>query len=257
MTSVYGRKPGRKKKAGSKRMYSYQSRIRYSELDEAGRLKIESLLDYFQDCSTFQSEDLGLGVARLQKEHLVWVLSSWQIVVERYPKLGETVTLGTLPYEFKGFIGYRNFLMSDQAGNRLACANTVWSLLDTRTNRPVRPTEEMLRGYVLEPRLAMDYAPRRIALPGEMTKGEAVTVRKHHLDTNHHVNNGQYVKIAMESLGKEFPVRQLRAEYKKQSFLGDVLIPYTAKTAEGTFVIALKNQAEESCCIVELTKKEE
>ena len=41
-------------------MYSYQSRIRYSELDETGHLKIESLLDYFQDCSTFHSEDLGL-----------------------------------------------------------------------------------------------------------------------------------------------------------------------------------------------------
>ena len=35
-------------------MYQYQTRIRYSELDESGHLKPEALLDYFQDCSTFQ-----------------------------------------------------------------------------------------------------------------------------------------------------------------------------------------------------------
>jgi len=30
-------------------MYQYQTRIRYSELDESGHLKPEALLDYFQD----------------------------------------------------------------------------------------------------------------------------------------------------------------------------------------------------------------
>ncbi|MGN0381038.1 MAG: acyl-[acyl-carrier-protein] thioesterase, partial [Suilimivivens sp.] len=38
-------------------MYTYKSRIRYSEIDEGGNLRLETLLDYFQDCSTFQSED--------------------------------------------------------------------------------------------------------------------------------------------------------------------------------------------------------
>ena len=73
-------------------MYSYQSRIRYSELDETGHLKIESLLDYFQDCSTFHSEDLGLGVEYLRKRHMVWVISSRQIVVSRYHSIREMLT---------------------------------------------------------------------------------------------------------------------------------------------------------------------
>ena len=101
-------------------MYSYKSRIRYSELDESGHLRLESLLDYFQDCSTFQSEDIGLGVDCLKKRHLIWVMSSWQIVVERYPDLCEWVTIGTIPYDFKGFLGFRNFLMTDEEGRRLA-----------------------------------------------------------------------------------------------------------------------------------------
>ena len=52
-------------------MYQYQTRIRYSELDESGHLKPEALLDYFQDCSTFQSEDLGIGIGYLKERNMV------------------------------------------------------------------------------------------------------------------------------------------------------------------------------------------
>lgn len=236
-------------------MYSYKSRIRYSELDETGHLRLESLLDYFQDCSTFHSEDIGLGVDYLKERHLVWVLSSWQIVVERYPKLGETVVVGTAPYDFKGFIGFRNFLMTDEAGNYLACANTLWSLLDTESSRPAKPLEEMRKGYVLEPKLDMEYAPRRIIIPENGQEGEEVVIRPHHLDTNHHVNNGQFVRIALDSLGGNYRVSQLRAEYKKQVMLGDVLVPYIARTEDERCVVALRDREGAVCCIVELKEE--
>lgn len=239
-------------------MYSYQSRIRYSELDETGHLRLESLLDYFQDCSTFHSEDIGLGMDYFRERHLVWAMSSWQIVAERYPKLGEVVTVGTAPYKFKGFLGYRNFLMTDEKENILACANTIWSLLDLRSGLPVKATEEMHEKYGLEPKLAMDYAPRKIAVPPELEQGGPVPIRPHHLDTNHHVNNGQFVRIAMDSLGRRSRhVRQLRAEYKKQVVLGDVLIPYTATAEEGVSVVVLKDEAGTVCCIVELQEERE
>ena len=233
-------------------MYTYQTRIRYSELDETGHLKTEALLDHFQDCSTFHSEDLGLGVEYLKDRHMVWVMSSWQIVVERYPKLGEVVTIGTAPYDFKGFIGYRNFLMTDQDGNRLACANSIWSLLDTESFKPIKPSDEMMKAYTLENKLEMDYAPRKILIPENAQRREAVQIRVHHLDTNHHVNNGQYVRIAIDSLMQKYPIKQLRAEYRKQVYLNDVLIPYVSMTQDEKYVVALKDQDENICCIVEL-----
>ena len=93
----------------------------------------------------------------MKSHHLVWVLSSWQIVVERYPAIGETVEIGTFPYEFKGFLGLRNFCMRTCTGEYLAKANTLWSLLDTQTGRPATPPGDMLEGYRLEPRLEMEY----------------------------------------------------------------------------------------------------
>lgn len=221
-------------------MYCFHTRIRYSESDSEGKLTMAALLNYFQDCSTFHSEDLGLGVEHLKEQHLVWVLSSWQIVVERYPRLCEKVEVGTLAYDFKGFVGLRNFFMKTEQGEYLAKANSVWSLLDTRTGKPTGVSEEMQKGYQMEERLQMEYAPRKIALPKNGEKRESFLVKKHHLDTNYHVNNGQFVMMALEYVPEGLKINQLRAEYKKQAFLGDVLYPYVAETDQG-YTVALQD----------------
>ena len=227
-------------------MYTFESRIRYSEVDSEGILTMESLLDYFQDCSTFHSEDLGVGVDYLKQRHMAWVLNSWQIVVERYPRLCEKVEIGTFPYEFRGFLGYRNFFMKAEDGSWLARANTLWSLLNMETGKPAVPPEEMIRAYRIEPRLPMEYASRKIAIPSNGVEMEPVVIKKHHLDTNHHVNNAQYVNMALELLPegclKDDTIHMLRAEYKKQAFLDDVLYPYVVQEP-AHFMVSLRNES--------------
>ena len=226
-------------------MYSFDSKIRYSECDSEGRLTLPALMNYFQDASTFQSESLGVGVDYLKAHHQVWVLSSWQIDVERYPRLCEDVEIGTFPYDFKAFLGSRNFFMRTNDGQYAAKANSLWSLLDTVTMRPKLPSAELLEKYPLEPKLEMDYASRKITVPEGGVGEEPVTVKKHHLDTNHHVNNGQYINIAMEYLPEGFGgglgVRKLRAEYKMQAFLNDVLYPYVVQSEDGV-IVSLRNE---------------
>lgn len=233
-------------------MYTFQSRIRYSEVGSDGRLTLESLLDYFQDVSTFHSEDLGLGVGYLKEKNMVWVLSSWQIVVERYPQLCENVIVGTAPYEFKGFVGYRNFWMETEEGERLAYANSIWSLMDTVKMVPAKPPAEMLAGYQLAEKLPMDYAPRKISVLGNGQEQEELLVRPHHLDTNGHVNNGQHVRMAMDYIPADFRIRQMRAEYKKQAVLNDRIIPVTAVNAEKTlYTVSLNGEDGRPYSIVE------
>ena len=234
-------------------MYFFDSRVRYSETDSEGKLTLASLINYFQDCTTFHSEDLGLGVDYLARHHLVWVLSSWQIVVERYPKLCEHVKVGTAPYEFKSFLGSRNFVMMTEGGEYLAKANSLWSLLNSDTGKPTAPPEEMLQGYTLYDRLEMDYAPRRIAVPEGGGDRESIIVKKHHLDSNHHVNNGQFVDMAMDFLPSDFVISQMRAEYKKQALLDDVLYPHVVQENCRT-VVLLNDETGRPYVIVEFTE---
>ena len=207
-------------------MYSFESRIRYSETGADGSLTPEKLIDYFQDCSTFQSEDTGIGVGPLRERGLAWIIVYWRVEILRMPVLGEMVRTCTLPYSMKGSVGLRNFYMETCGGERLANANSVWTLVNTETMHPVRIPEEILKGYPLEERLDMQYDSRKIRIPDlPGIQMDPVQVREYHLDTNRHMNNGQYVRIAAGFLPPESTVRVLRIEYRQQAVLGDIILP--------------------------------
>ena len=87
----------------------------------------------------------------------------------------------------------------------------------------------------------MDYAPRKISLPGEGEPKESIIVKEYHLDTNHHVNNGWYVRIARDYLPDNAVIRELRVEYKKQAMLGDEMIPYIYEISDTERIVSLKD----------------
>ena len=180
--------------------YSFDSCVRFSEVGEDQKLTLGSVINYFQDCRTFQSEALGAGVEFLRKQHRVWVLSSWQVVIERYPALCEKIRITTWAYGFKRFLGNRNFTMEDEAGNVVAYANSNWTNLNTETRLPKAVSKEQIDTYRLEKKFPINYAPRKIAVPEGGMEYELFPVRSHNLDTNHHVNNEQYVAMACEYL---------------------------------------------------------
>jgi acyl-ACP thioesterase len=184
----------------------------------------------------------------------VWVLSSWQIVVNEYPKIAERIKLGTWPYDFNRFFGGRNFIMYGEDGRVLAYANSLWTYLNSENGRPVRVEEEVVSKYQLEPKYDMEYADRKITLPEEMEEKESFPVEIYHLDTNHHVNNGQYVKMAGAYLPKGFEIAQMRAEYKKSALLGDMIYPKVAVEADKV-VVSLDDEAGNAFTVVEFLKR--
>lgn len=236
-------------------MYEFKSRVRYSEVGEDKKLTLNSIINYFQDCSTFQSEELGVGLACLEERKHAWILSSWQIVIARYPELTEEITVGTWPYEFGIFSGTRNFIMKDAAGKPLAYANSLWIYLNMETGRPDRVPEDILAKYHLEEKYPMNYASRKVPMPIEAEPGEAFPVKKHHLDTNHHVNNGQYIAMAKDFLPDGIVICEMRTEYKKSALLGDMIYPWIQKTEEGC-VVALCDEQKKPYAVVELKTKE-
>lgn len=230
--------------------YSFSSRVRYSETGENGCLTLPSILNYFQDCSTFQSEELHHGMEELKKRNRVWVLSFWQVIIDRYPGLGEEIETTTWAWGFKGFMGYRNFVMTTKTGEKLAYANTYWTYLNLEKGVPARLQPEDVEGYGQDEKLDMEYAPRKIVLPDTREKQESFVVQKHHLDTNHHVNNCQYVCMAEDYLPEGFQICEMRAEYKQQARLGDVICPETS-VENGKITVLLNDEKENPYAVVE------
>lgn len=216
--------------------YSFGGRIRFSEIDHTKRITLPGIVNYFQDCSIFQSEELGYGIEYLKEHRRAWVLTSWQVAVMRYPKLGEEIKTSTWATGFKGMLGNRDFSMEDSQGECLACAHSLWVYMDIEKGRPTRPAEEETEAYGTGEPLELTYAPRRIELPAGMEKLPGFPVRKSHIDTNEHVNNCQYVQMAAEAADEDRRVYGLRAEYKRSAVYGDMIIPEVYKDEKRTAV---------------------
>ena len=124
-------------------MYTHDRRVTYSEISMKGFADIAQIAEYFQDCSVFQSEVLGMGLTYMNEHHLAWLLASWQIDVDTYPEMGCKVSVSTWPYKFDAAFGYRNFMLQDENGRRLAVANSQWILVDMENGHRRRRLERL------------------------------------------------------------------------------------------------------------------
>lgn len=233
-------------------MYSFDSVVRYSETDKDEKLSICSLINYFQDCSNFQSSYLNVGVDELAAAQRAWILSYWQIDIRRLPKYEEKITTGTWAYGFERFIGKRNFVMVDENKDVLACADSVWVFMDTASGKPVNAAGRFSSCYGAEPRFdGMEYEPRKIKCVTEWEKRDIFIIRNYHLDTNRHVNNAKYIQIAQELLLDEACPKMIRAEYKRSALYGDTVHAFIGKTADGRIQVDLRNDSGSTYAVVE------
>ncbi|MDE7477842.1 MAG: acyl-[acyl-carrier-protein] thioesterase [Lachnospiraceae bacterium] len=231
-------------------MYTYEMNAGYSDMDASLRMTVPAILDCFQDSAIFESENGKITVEYLYNRHIVWVLNSWQIVIDRRPKLNEKISIATVPYGVKGFMGYRNFTMADKDGTVIVKAASIWTLVDIEKQCPSKPTKELLDGYEMGPKIDMEYAPRKIALLGEGEVQERFRVRRYQIDSNQHMNNVAYVKLAMETIPEDVEIRELRVEYKKAAHFGDE-VEATVIKAEDKHQVALKDTEGDIYAVVE------
>lgn len=231
-------------------IYMMESTVRYSEVDSEQKLTLPALINYLQDCCTFQAEELGIGVDYLGGHGVAWFLSSWQIELERELKFCDKIRIRTWPYDFKGFYGYRNFTVEDGTGRVCAYANSVWVFMDVRGGRPVKIYPEVAEIYQLAERYPMKYADRKLQVPSDMEAKGRFMVQPEHIDTNHHVNNECYVAMAGRYLPKQIQVKSVRTEYRKAAVLGDWIFPFVY-SGEERMVVSLSDEQGRSYAVVE------
>lgn len=236
-------------------MYSFDSKVRYSEVDHNCNMDLSTIINYFQDCSCFQSEALGVGVDYAKQRNCSWLLHSWQIIVHRFPKFGEYITTSTWAYGFDALYGYRNYKMITNTGELLAVANSTWIYVDLKSARPQRLTQDIIGVYPIEPKYEnMEYSSRKLPPPEHYITYDAIPVLMHHIDSNEHMNNGQYIKLAQQYLPTDFKIWQTRVEYKRQALLGDLLIPRVS-IRSNVYTVAFVNTEGKPYCVIEFTTK--
>lgn len=241
-------------------MYTFEGRIRYSEVDELGDIELVSLINYLQDCATFQSESLGLGMRFLADHHFTWVLASTRIEVARLPHFMDVIRASTWCNAMDRFTARRHFSLETADGETLVLATSLWCTVDTEHYRIMSvPATE--RAYLEDtPDPAVGPLERKLRVRGEARDAARVVVARHNLDTNRHVNNAQYVLMAQDALadvGLGLPPTQIaciQTQFSRQALLGDVILPKVYEEGDALSV-SLDDESGEPYSITRFTRR--
>ena len=233
-------------------MYSLKYKVTTSTCDSEGRLKLYSALQMMQDCSEMWI-DSEPGVKKyFTEQDMAQLLATRQVEIIRVPEYKEELTVTSTVYDVKPMFGFRNTFIYDAEGKPCYKTWSMGAFVDKSTGKLKRIDDNTIASMALEPQLEMNYKDRRIKLPKEGGETrEPIKVLRADIDYNKHVNNANYVRMAMELLPQDFEVRGLRVEYRVAAKLGDTLVP-TIYQAEGTFTVSL-SVGNEVSAIIEFT----
>ena len=235
-------------------MYSLSYKVTTSSCDSEGKLKLYSALQMMQDCSEMWIDsEPGVKDYFLQ-QNMAQLLATRQVEIIRVPDYKEELTVTTSVYGMKPMFGFRNTFIYDAQGNPCYKTWSMGAFVDKAAGKLKRVDEATIQSMKLEPQLEMNYKDRRIILPkaeGEVL--EPIKVLRADIDYNKHLNNANYVRMAMELLPEDFSVRGLRVEYRVAAKFGDGLTPTIYKIADG-IIVSLSIGSEVSA-IIEFTDK--
>ena len=190
------------------------------------------------------------------EQNMAQLLATRQVEIIRVPEYKENLTVTTSVYGMKPMFGFRNTFIYDSEGKPCYRTWSMGAFVDKTAGKLKRVDDATIASMTLEPQLEMNYKDRRIILPKapiEREKNDAcidssereevrpkvkeggevldpIKVLRADIDYNKHVNNANYVRMAMELLPENFKIQGLRVEYRVAAKLGDVPIPTVYKT---------------------------
>lgn len=211
-------------------MYSSTLKVIFSHIGEDGTLRLYELSKWFTDISIAHSESIGIGMEYLNPRHLAWLLTSWQIEIHRLPEYNESIRIETWPFDFRGAFGYRNYRILSDSDEVLVTGYAIWLHTNVEKMLPARVLEEEVNLYGGEEKLPMEYQPRKIEMPEDMTEVTRMQVAPHYADMYRHLNNSMYIDIASDYLKGQPAPNRILADYRKQFKVGEEVIIKTSLT---------------------------
>lgn len=172
--------------------------------DMYGRLRLSALINMLIQSSIRSADELGFGFSELESQDLFWVLSRFSVEIDRplFWKQGGSVE--TWPKDIDRLLYIRDFIVSDEMGNRLARATSGWLTVDMKAKRSRLMEPDIPASFTrLKEHHALTARPEKL---GPVT-GEAVSeigVSYFDLDINRHVTTTRYFDWMMDSFPPEF-----------------------------------------------------
>jgi acyl-ACP thioesterase len=219
-------------------MKTYEERflLRTTHCDFTGRWRPSDILAVMQELAGMHAHLLGCGREATLQHNLVWVLSRTELVMDRYPVIGEKIRVETFPAPNKRWFFPRYFTFYDEQDRIIGKAGTLWLLMDY-VQRKMSISQEVLASLPdnsdLTPPLDM---PGNIAPVAGEAKHFQQTPLYTDIDVNGHVNNTRYSDWLCNALG---------IEAMREHEISRLLIHYTREVLPGAdLTLALQREGD-------------
>ena len=203
-----------------KNVFEDNFRIVTGEVEPLTVLKPSGILDCFQTVAGIHATVLGIGLKKLLKDNLAWVLMRVKYdVIKQIPKESKVI-VKTWPLAV-GVVDYdRDYLILDEDGNVFVKGSSKWVIIDFKDRRILRapynyPCE------CLDNRNYKSFDRIRVSFDETSNILGSYTVRNTEIDILGHLNNVRYADIVFQFYPYE--LKSLQIDYIRETKLGETL----------------------------------
>lgn len=203
------------------------TRVTVSQCDEDGKMDLPGIFTLFMDMASEHAVEIGMGMDAMAHKGLIWLAVKSKMVIHRRPAMFSHITATTWP-TYPGRIRCDRLYTMKQNDELLVEGKTEWAMYEPATGK----LRKMENGYPKElqvwPEIVCQGSYARIKDDFEGCEEiDRYRVRSTDLDTSHHMNNVEYVKVVLGALSTkqldEMDIAEMEIAYKNQCYEGEVL----------------------------------
>ncbi len=242
-------------------IYTKKFEIQFPDVGENNELSNKGILKLMQESAGLHSGYLGYGLNDTPKTGLAWLLLNWKLQVFSRPKWGSCVTVNTWSRCQNDLFSYRDLEIYDDKNSLVAIATSKWILFDVNAKTITRTTPEIKEKFIsVNKSVFEEKFVEKLREPSDSTFSMEYTIQRRDIDTNHHVNNLNYLDFAYEALPEDVYVNNsfsnVEIMYKHEAKLGDTLSIFYSCSENNEHIITIKDQERKNIhAIVKLYNK--
>lgn len=200
--------------------YKEKFSVKFHEGNFKGNVKLFTIVDYIQQVAEGHAQILGVDFKSMMDHGLFWVVSRIEITMERYPKVGEDITVETYLGGREKVFMKRRFKIEDKDGQVIGRALIYYLILDTKTRFPQKPSVcpvdiDINVGNVIDNKL------NKIKMPGEAIETIKRELYYNDIDINNHVNNARYISFIEDFFSLDWH-REKNISYMQLNFIKEI-----------------------------------
>ena len=232
-------------------IYTKKFDITFSDIDINNELSNKGILRIMQEIAGLHSSTLGYGLNDAPKTGYAWLLLNWKLRVFSRPKWEETLTVNTWSKSMNPLFAYRDIEILDSNKTLVAVGSSKWILFDIKKQSLCKIPEEVKEKFPnVSKSVFKEKFAEKLKEPENSNLIYEYTIQRRDIDTNHHVNNLNYLDFANEALPEEIfsniNFSNVEIMYKHEAKLGDKISVFYSHTEKDEYIITIKDEEKKA-----------